>query len=248
MSTALYDSIGTGYQVCRRPDVRIAAVVARELAEVRTLVNVGAGVGSYEPMNRQVVAVEPSQVMIAQRPRGAAPVVRARAEALPFAARAFDCAMGILTLHHWTDVRQGLREMRRVARRRVVLLTWIGFLEHFWLLDYLPQIKAIDEPMFPSLAQLAASIGPVRAIPVPIPHDCTDGFLCAYWRRPEAYLDADVRRAISTFARMPDVAPGLARLQHDLASGDWHERYGALLSVDAKDFGYRVVVAEGMEG
>lgn len=242
---ALYDDIGKGYRNNRRPDARIAAILWRELAGMHTILNVGAGTGAYEPAGCDVVAVEPSWTMIEQRDRTVAPCVRARAEALPFAAATFDCATAVLTIHHWADVTSGIREMRRVARRRVVLLTWIGFTERFWLLDYLPQIKAIDEPLFPALTQLASWLGPIRTAPVPIAHDCSDGFLCAYWRRPEAYLDENIRRSISTFARLPPgYEAGLSRLRDDLAAGRWHEQYAALSQREEMDFGYRVVVAE----
>jgi SAM-dependent methyltransferase len=238
---ALYDDIGKRYRNHRHPDPRIAAALLREIADARTILNVGAGTGAYEPTNRHVVAVDPSRTMIVQRRRALS--VQARAEALPFAAKTFDCAMAVLTVHHWTDVGRGMAEMLRVARRRIVLLTRIGFGAPFWLVDYLPQIKVVDETVFPSMAQLTSWLGPIRTIPVPIAHDCTDGFLCAYWRRPEAYLDEGVRRGISTFARLTCVDEGLARLRHDLASGRWHERYAGLLSRDEMDFGYRVAVA-----
>lgn len=244
MVPPLYDSIGKQYRNYRHPDPRSAATIAGALTDTRVIVNVGAGVGSYEPRDREVVAVEPSGVMIAQRPRQGIPIVQARAEALPFKDDAFDCALAVLTIHHWANMEKGLRESLRVAKRRVVLLTWVGFSNHFWLLDYLPQIKSTDEPLFPSLEQLSSWMGPLHAVPVPIPHDCTDGFLCAYWRRPEAYLDEGVRSAISTFSRVLDVEEGLARLKSDLASGLWHERYGELLQREAIDFGYRVVVSE----
>jgi SAM-dependent methyltransferase len=239
---ALYDHIGKGYQNHRRPDPRIAAVLSREIADARTILNVGAGTGGYEPTDRDVVAVEPSWTMIGQRHRPFS--VQAQAEALPFDAETFDCVMAVLTIHHWMDVERGIAEMRRVARRKIVLLTWLGFTAPFWLVDYLPQIKSLDEAIFPSLAQLTSWLGALRVIPVPIAHDCSDGFLCAYWRRPEAYLDETIRRSISTFARLSGYAGGLARLRSDLASGRWHERYAALLSRTEMDFGYRVVVAD----
>ena len=151
--------------------------------------------------------------------------------------------MAILTIHHWSDIERGLSEALRVSKGKIVLLTWIGFVSHFWLLDYLPQIKSIDESMFPSTERLSSWIGPVRSVVVPIPHDCTDGFLCAYWRRPRAYLDEGVRSAISTFSRVHDVEEGLERLKNDISTGLWHERYGDLLGKNEADFGYRVVVS-----
>ncbi len=243
MATVLYDSIGKQYRDYRLPDNRIIAVLSRELADARAIVNIGAGVGSYEPNDREVTAVEPSRVMIDQRRKHKAAIVCARAEALPFRQDTFDCAMAILTIHHWSDVERGLKEALRVAKGKIILLTWIGFASHFWLLDYLPQIKSIDESMFPSIKQLSSWIGPVRSVVVPIPHDCTDGFLCAYWRRPEAYLDEGVRSAISTFSRVHDVEEGLDRLKTDISTGLWHERYADLLEKNETDFGYRMVVS-----
>lgn len=213
---------------------------------MRTVVNIGAGGGSYEPKNKKVVAVEPSSVMIRQRPKNSAPAVQALAEALPFKNNSFDCALCILTIHHWADIETGLKEALRVANSRLVLLTWIGFVNHFWLLDYLPEIKAIDEPLFPSIKQLTDWLGPVSVITVPIAHDCPDGFLCAYWRRPESYLDAEVRSAISTFSRIRRIDEGLEQLKKDLNNGFWKERYGHLLQEREVDFGYRLVISQSL--
>ena len=225
------------------PDTRIAAVIWREIGNRQRILNLGAGVGAYEPSDRDVVALEPSQVMISQRPANAAPVVQGRAECLPFKDNAFDVALAILTIHHWLDIEKGLHEAIRVAQKRLILLTWIGFVENFWLTDYLPQMKEIDEPLFPSIAGLEKILGPVRVLPIPIPHDCQDGFLCAYWRRPHLYLDKGVRSAISTFARITDISAGLQRLKEDLESDQWHKQYEYLLNKESMDFGYRLVVA-----
>lgn len=243
MAAVLYDGIGKEYRAYRLPDNRITAILSRELADARVIVNIGAGAGSYEPHDKTVVAVEPSRVMIDQRRRHKAAIVCARAEALPFRQDTFDCAMAILTIHHWSDIERGLFEAVRVSKGKLVLLTWIGFVSHFWLLDYLPQIKPIDESMFPSIGQLSSWIGPVRSVVVPIPHDCTDGFLCAYWRRPEAYLDEGVRSAISTFSRVRDIREGLGRLKDDISTGRWHEKYGNLVEKGEIDCGYRLVVS-----
>lgn len=241
---SLYDTIGARYSNYRRPDPRIAAALNAELNQAISIVNIGAGVGSYEPQGRALVAVEPSQVMISQRARNGTPIVQARAESLPFKDEAFDAATAILTIHHWSDIEQGLLEARRIVRGRVILLTWVGFGQDFWLLDYLPQIREIDEPLFPSVEELSLLLGPVRVTPVPIPYDCTDGFLCAYWRRPFSYLDEGVRSAISTFSRVLDVRDGLRRLEEDLKSGAWRSRYRHLFQTDSMDFGYRLVVCE----
>lgn len=246
LMTMLYDVIGTRYEEYRRPDPRIRAQILTELSGITRLINVGAGVGSYEPTDREVVAVELSELMISKRSQTAAPVVQARAEALPFKERSFEAATVLLTIHHWSDYAEGLRETRRVITGPIVVFTWFGFPtdEKFWLLDYIPEIQEVDESLFPSVEDLEAVLGPVRVLPVCIPHDCTDGFLCAYWRRPQAYLDAGVRSAISTFSRVRDVDRGLARLKEDLRSGNWHEQYGELLEQESLDFGYRLIVSD----
>lgn len=245
---ALYDSIGRGYAGFRRPDPRIAAALERALGDATGIVNVGAGTGSYEPAGRTWLAVEPSGRMIAQRPEGSAPCLQGSAEALPVATGFADAAMAILSVHHWPDLEQGMREMKRIARKRILLLTWVPDSPPFWLTrDYFPEILAHDRSIFPQSAALIAMLeriaGPARMTPLPVPHDCTDGFLCAYWRRPEAYLDADVRSAMSSFARI-DAAAGLARLAADLSSGRWMERNGDLAKLNALDAGYRIVTCE----
>ncbi|MFO0873827.1 MAG: class I SAM-dependent methyltransferase [Phycisphaerales bacterium] len=245
---ALYDNIGRGYATFRRPDGRIASAIDAALGDAASVVNIGAGAGSYEPSGRTVLAVEPSDVMIRQRPAGAAPCVRGSAEALPLETASVDAAMAILSAHHWTNLERGLGEMARVARKRAVLLTWVPDAAPFWLTeDYFPEIAVHDRAIFPSANVLAAmverTIGPVRMRAVPIPHDCTDGLLCAYWRRPESYLSAERRSAMSSFARI-NAEAGLTRLRADLESGCWAERNGALLALDALDVGYRIVCAE----
>lgn len=244
MSGTLYDTIGRGYSAHRRPDPRLAARIEGALGGARTVVNVGAGTGSYEPAAREVVAVEPSEVMVRQRPRGSAPVVRASADGLPFRDGAFDAALAILTIHHWPDWRRGLAELRRVARDRVVLFTWDPDGPLFWLVrEYFPEIPRADRATFPSLEAMSRVLGPLAVHPVPVPADCADGFLGAYWRRPEAYLDAGVRGAVSAFARVPDTGARLARLAADLADGTWMRRHGELLALEELDVGYRLVVA-----
>jgi SAM-dependent methyltransferase len=246
--TSIYDSIGHGYAGHRRPDPRIARMIDEALGDASSVVNVGAGAGSYEPAGRQVLAIEPSEVMRRQRPPGAAPCLPGRAEALPLEAGSHDAAMAVLTMHHWSDLEAGLRELRRVARRRVVLLTWVPDGPTFWLSrDYFPQIAAMDREMFPATDELSslleAQAAPARISPVPIPHDCTDGFQAAYWRRPQAYLDAGVRAAISSFARF-DAEAGLRSLRADLDSGRWAARNAELLDCEAADFGYRLIRCE----
>jgi hypothetical protein len=243
-SAPLYDTIGVTYAVTRRTEPRIAAQVWAALGDARTVLNVGAGTGSYEPPDRDVTAVEPSAVMRAQRPAGAAPCVDAVAESLPFEDQSFDAAMAFATIDHWQDPFAGLREMRRVARRVVVLTKDFGGLDLFWLdRDYLPE-RADLQLGRPPLAELARAIGAwVR--PVLIPWDCADGFHEAYWRRPEAYLDADVRRGISIWARVGPAAEQRAvrSLGDDLASGRWAERNRDLAELDAAELGVRLLIA-----
>lgn len=238
---AIYDQIGEGYALRRRADPRIAAFIVAALGDARTIVNVGAGAGSYEPVDRVVQAVEPSALMISQRRQGAAPCVRAPAESLPFEAGAFDAAMALLTIHHWSDWRAGLREMRRVARRRVVLLTFDVEASDFWLTrDYFPELAALDRRIMPRLSDLADALGDFHASPVPVPHDCVDGFLGAYWRRPHVYLDPVARQSMSSFAKI-DAEEGLQRLARDLDGGLWRARNADLLARDAFDVGYRLL-------
>jgi SAM-dependent methyltransferase len=246
-SAQLYDTIGGTYTVTRRTEPRIAAQVWAALGDARTVLNVGAGTGSYEPPDRDVTAVEPSTTMRAQRPADAAPCVAATADSLPFEDQSFDAAMAIATVHHWPDQVAGLREMRRVARRVVVFThdrTDTGWLNRFWLFrDYLPEVADLVAGS-PSLTDLAGAIG-ARTEPVPIPWDCVDGFVEAFWRRPEAYLDEQVRRGVSVWDRVgPDAEQRAVRsLGDDLASGRWTERNRDLLDLDAAELGLRLLIA-----
>lgn len=243
----IYDSIGATYTDTRRPDPRIAEQIHAALGGAASVVNVGAGAGSYEPP-QTVVAVEPSTVMIAQRPAGSAPVLRARAEAIPLADDAADAVMALLTVHHWTDPAAGLAELRRVARRRVVVFSWDqSVTREFWLFkEYLPQALPLDEARAVPVDRLAALLGGARVEPVPVPHDCTDGFGVAFWRRPEAYLDPRVRAGMSILAQPGEqvLRAGLARLAEDLESGRWHENHADLLERETFDGGYRLFVAD----
>ena len=244
--TQLYDAIGVGYEHHRRPDPRIASAITDALGSAESVLNVGAGAGSYEPSDRAVVAVEPSLAMIHQRRRDSAPVVRASATHLPFRDAVFAATLAVLTVHHWPDRSRGLAELSRVTRERVVILSWDPAFSGFWLVDdYFPEIWAIDRPIFPSIDELRQALGSVESRPLLIPHDCTDGFLGAYWRRPEAYLDPGVRGAMSTFAKITGVEPGVARLRRDLGDGTWHRRHRHLLDEHEIDLGYRLVIGSG---
>jgi SAM-dependent methyltransferase len=275
-----YGTLGAGYATHRRPDLRIARFIWAALGDARTVLNVGAGTGSYEPAVRRIVAVEPSAVMIGQRSRGAAPVVQGRAESLPFADRSFDVALAILTVHHWASAPAGLAELRRVSRRQVVLTWDPEVTADFWLVkDYLPEIAARERGLAclgvvtrelarggvlacgGVLARGGVLVGrggePVgRGVPglhsgelvvreVPVPGDCSDGFLGAHWRRPEAYLNPAVRAAMSGIALLDQdvVSAAAGRLAADLTSGRWHEHHGHLLQRSELDLGYRLVVA-----
>ena len=239
----LYDRIGVGYSARRRPDARIASRLFAALGRCDRIVNVGAGAGSYEPVDRFVVAIEPSAEMIRQRPATAAPVIQARAERLPFRDRSFDAALAVLTIHHWTKRAEGLAELRRVTRDRVVVFTYDPEFSGFWLIEeYLPEIRGINRRVYPPLHDIERAIGPIETHVVPVPADCSDGFLGAYWRRPAEYLDARVRAAISPFSKV-DSAAGLERLRRDLEDGSWLERHRALESMAELDLGYRLVVA-----
>ncbi len=241
----LYDAIGGTYTVTRRTEPRIAAQVWAALGDARTVLNVGAGTGSYEPSDRDVTAVEPSAVMRAQRPAGAARCVAATAESLPFEDQSFDAAMAFSTVHHWQDPIAGLREMRRVARRVVVFTCDTSdrsWRRRFWLTrDYLPELAYSRVGL---ATELAGAIG-ARMEPVLIPWDCVDGFFEAYWRRPEAYLDERVRRGISMWSKVgPDAEQRAVRnLRSDLRSGRWAERNRDLIDLEAAELGLRLLIA-----
>jgi SAM-dependent methyltransferase len=239
----LYDRIGARYGDFRRADPRIAAAILHALAGFSPIVNVGAGSGSYEPEDRPVVAVEPSTTMIRQRRELSSLVVRATATHLPFSDGAFAAALAVLTMHHWPDRHRGLEELARVARQRLVVVTHDPTAAEFWLVDdYFPGIREADRATMPALEEFDRLGGRVEIRSLPIPHDCTDGFLGAYWRRPHEYLDPGVRSAISTFANLRELDAGLARLRADLADGTWERRYGHLQNLRELDLGYRVVI------
>lgn len=245
---ALYDRIGRGYGAIRRADPRLAKRIWEALGDARNVVNVGAGTGSYEPPDREVVAVEPSAVMIAQRPAAAAPAVQAVAEALPFDDDSFDAAMAIITLHHWSDVEAGIAEMVRVARRRVVI---VGYDSDLWsrqwiVRDYVPEVARRRRLKEPSLKRVLAALPPAEVEVVLVPNDCTDRMFATLWARPEQYLDPSVRAATSVWDKLPHAVTerALAKLRDDLESGAWDARYGHLRTTPELDVGLRLVHAE----
>ncbi|MGH2974434.1 MAG: class I SAM-dependent methyltransferase [Solirubrobacterales bacterium] len=249
MTGTTYDRIGRGYGEHRRADPRIAARIDAALGDAQSVLNVGAGTGSYEPSDREVTAVEPSAEMIAQRPAGAAPVVQASAESLPFGDDSFDAALAVLTAHHWADLSRGLSEMARVARRRMVIVTFdSGALEELWITaDYFPEMLGLKRPSGASSRDLVTMLPTTaRSLSLPVPHDCTDHFFAALWARPELLLDEKVVRPMWVWQNISERArqAGRERLAADLRSGAWEERYGHLRAMDELDVGLRLIVSE----
>jgi SAM-dependent methyltransferase len=242
-----YEAAGHGYARRRRTDPRIAARVVAALGGARTVINVGAGAGSYEPADRYVIAIEPSATMRAQRPSDRVPAIDAVAERLPFDDDSFDAGTALFTIHQWRDLDAGLRELRRVTRGPVVILTFAdNTLLDFWLIDYVPDVLAREAPRMPALERVAALLGgEVTVEPVPIPSDCADGFIEAYYGRPEAFLDPSVRAAQSAWGLADPVAVerGLDALRADLESGAWDARYGSLRTRNSYLGSLRLVVA-----
>ena len=246
-TSPVYDTIGRGYVAHRRPEPSWEAVIAQQLGDGRVVVNVGAGTGNYEPADRAVFAVEPSGVMIGQRPPGAAPAVRASSSALPLPTGGADVALAILTVHHWDDWAAGLAELCRIAPRRIVLGIDFAIHARFWLLeDYLLEVAEYTRRGQPDSDAIAEAIGAAVSVPLPVPRDMHDGVLGAYWCRPEAYLDPDVRANCSGLALADPavIARGVAALEGDLTGGDWHRRHADLAELSAIDLGYRLVVAD----
>jgi SAM-dependent methyltransferase len=244
-----YDRYAPSYPSQRRADPRIAARVHAALGDARTVLNVGAGSGSYEPADRYVLAVEPSAGMRAQRPRHLAPAVAASAESLPLDEDSVDAAMAVITIHHWTDPIAGLREMRRIARSAVVILTFdVGVLADFWMLtDYLPEALSDDHRRFITIDAITGTLKGARVEIVPVPADCVDGFFEAHYGRPEAYLDPAVRAAQSVWPRLPEGVEerAIAALSSDLESGAWDTRHGHLRTEPEHEGGLRLIVAPG---
>jgi SAM-dependent methyltransferase len=248
VSGPVYDEIGRGYGQVRRPDPRIAAQIEAALGDAQTVLNVGAGSGSYEPADREVTAVEPSAEMIAQRPAGSAPVVQANAEELPFLDDSFDTAMAVLTVHHWADVAAGLREMQRVTRERIVIVAFDPqALVSLWITrDYFPEMLALKRRSPRSGEELARALTRVSRAPILVPRDCSDHFFAALWARPEMLFDEDVVRPMWVWQSISEEARqrGRERLAADLHSGAWDERYGHLREMQELDVGLRLVVGE----
>lgn len=240
---SLYDEIGKGYSIGRKTDPKIAHFINQYLHGSESIVNIGAGTGSYEPDRKKLIAVEPSSEMIRQRPKGSHPVQQASAESLPFKNGCFSHAMTILSMHHWENRKQAFSEIKRVVRQRFITLTWNPDADKYWLTrDYFPEIHDIDKSIFPALSELEQSFKGIRFYSLPIPAECIDGFTAAYWSRPEAYLDSLVRKGMSTFSKIQGLEVGVQKLKHDIDSGLWQSKYGELKSKDSLDVGYVVGV------
>lgn len=229
----------------RRPDPRIAAQIDAALGAARTVLNVGAGAGSYEPEGREVTAVEPAAEMIGQRPAGSAPVVQASAENLPFAERSFDASMAVLTVHHWADLGAGLAELRRVSRERIVIVTFDpAALADLWIpRDYFPEMLALKRRAGAASGPLVERLAGATVEPIPVPRDCTDLFFAALWARPEKLFDEEVLKPMWVWQSISEEArrSGRERLRADLESGAWEQRYGHLRTLPTLDVGLRLL-------
>lgn len=247
-----YDSLGRGYSSVRREDPRIAAIVGEALGDSRTVLNVGAGAGSYEPNDRWVVALEPSREMRAQRrERGKRPAIAGAADSIPFDDDSFDASMALLTVHHWADMALGLRELKRVARSRCVVMTFDpDRLDDFWNARYFPELVEVERRRYPSLTLLEECLGAaLKVMPVPIPLDCKDGFQEAFYGRPEAFLREEVRAAQSAwgFLDAETTRRSVAALEGDLRSGRWDELYGEHRRMPSFVGALRIAVCEKAE-
>lgn len=241
-----YAAIGREYATYRQPDPRIAGQIRQALGNARTVLNIGAGAGSYEPEDLDVTPVEPSETMRAQRPAHLPEAIDAVAEKLPFENQSFDAAMGTFTVHQWSDVAAGIGELKRVTRGPIVLMTADPEdLHRFWIVDYLPAVLDVEAVRYPRIGDLCALLGPgAYAETVPIPLDCTDGFTEGYYGRPEKFLDPAARGACSSWSLVDqvDVARFVQDLERDLASGAWDERYGHLRTAPTYEGSLRLVI------
>jgi SAM-dependent methyltransferase len=241
-----YEAHGAGYAAIRRPDPRIEALVHAALGDARTVLNVGAGAGSYEPTDRYVIALEPAAAMRAQRGPHRVPAIAGFAETLPLDDGAVDAVMAMMTVHQWSDLDRGLRELRRVSRGPVVVLAGDGdSLPRYWLNDYAPELIAAEQRRYPPIAHIAERLGArseVQAVSIPL--DCTDGFTEAFYGRPERLLDPAVRKAQSSWGFMPEGAEArfVETLSADLASGRWDQRYGDLRTQPTFESSMRLIV------
>jgi len=240
-----YDQIGIDYAKQRKSDPRIAEQINRRLEGAQRILNIGAGTGSYEPTGVDLIALEPSSEMIAQRGPNTHLVIQGTAEQLPFEDKSFSHTMTVLSMHHWTDRKQAFSEIKRVTREKFVAISWDPEALPFWLTkDYFPEIYDTDQKIFLSVDEFETHFNQVKRSPLLIPHNCIDGFLAAYWRRPATYLEASVRQSISTFSKLVNLEVGLNKLRTDLDQGLWHQKNEAILDLEWFDAGYVIVEAE----
>lgn len=228
-----YDQLGKKYSSHRQTDERIAQYVYTELADAKTILNVGSGAGSYEPPDKYVIAVEPSVAMRQQRlDNKRVPAINAKADNLPFDDHSFDASMAIVTVHHWPDLDKGLKEIRRVTKHQVVIMTFDpGQLDSFWNAEYFPEVIEVEKARYPTIAAIKDSLGgQCKVISIPIPLDCKDGFQEAFYGRPEAFLDKEIRLSQSAWGFIPDEVQEemVRRLKTDLENGNWDKKYGHL--------------------
>lgn len=229
---ANYAVIGPGYQKYRQPEPEFAARIETALGDAQRVLNVGAGAGSYEPVDRDVTAVEPSESMRAQRPAHLSPAIDAVAENLPFDDGAFDAVMTTFSVHQWQKLERGLGELRRVSRGPIVILTCDPrLLDRFWLNEYAPEVIQTEARRYPSIDRLTEGLGGSATVAnVPIPLGCVDGFSEAYYGRPEMLLDPGARKANSAWSFVPDhiAARSVDRLREGLLDGTWDQLHGTL--------------------
>lgn len=239
---AKYDEIGINYAQKRKSDPRIALQIFKKLKTAKKIVNIGAGSGSYEPFNMDLIAVEPSIEMINQRSSNAHPVVQGTAESLPFPDNSFTHALTILSMHHWADRELAFNEINRVTTERFVAVSWNPDCEPFWLTrDYFPEIFELDRKIFPNIEEIKNHFDNVQVEPLLIPEDCTDGFLAAYWKRPSAYLDINARNSISSFSKLRNISNGLSKLESDIESNNWSDINKSILTETTLDAGYILI-------
>ncbi|MEM7163318.1 MAG: methyltransferase domain-containing protein [Bacteroidota bacterium] len=244
MNAPIYDQIGINYALKRQTEPRIATQIWNELKGAGKILNIGAGAGSYEPHEGDLIALEPSSKMIAQRSKHADPVVQGYAESLPFEDKSFSHCMTILSMHHWKDRYKAFKEIKRVTEEKFIALSWDPYANDFWLTrDYFPEIVEMDKLIFPEKEEFDAFFDNVRIERIMIPHDCRDGFLAAYWKKPEAYLEPSVRNSISTFSKISKLEDGLLKLKKDLESGEWERKNQEVLHQNEIDAGYILISA-----
>lgn len=247
-----YDAFGQTYSGHRQTDPRIAAYVTKALADAKTILNVGAGAGSYEPADRYLVAVEPSQVMRVQRAaKGKVPAINAKADHLPFDDKAFDASMAIVTIHHWPDITKGLKELRRVTKNQVIIMTFDpDQLDQFWNASYFPELIEVEKARYPKIEVIKNALGGTcEIVPIPIPLDCVDGFQEAFYGRPEAFLKKEVRLAQSAWGFLPEgVEERLVKvLEEDLKSGEWDKKYGHFRSEPNFTCALRLIISTALK-